>query len=103
MSRGDGGGVGIVSGFPGQHATGEVRPKLKQSTELDTHLTQKAVRDAARSNPGGQPKQKKQKLSSAERKTENQARKHFRESPKEVFVEHRRGGEIIATRTVKRK
>ena len=38
----------------------------------------------------------------AERRADNEARKRFREAPKEVLVEHKIGNEIVSTRTIKR-
>lgn len=70
-----------------------VDPKRKPSVispiELDCHLTQKQSRDAARTNPGGKPKQKKPKVSNAERKAENAARNRAREAAHKVVIERR--------------
>lgn len=67
------------------------KPSVNSPIELDCHLTQKQKRDAARTNPGGQPKQKKPKVSKAERNAENAARKRSREASYKVIIE-RRGG-----------
>lgn len=78
-----------------------VNPKRKSSVssamELDCHLTQKPKRNTARSNPGGQPKTTTPKVSKAERKAENVARKRSREASKDVIVEHR-----VAKKSLKR-
>lgn len=100
MSKGDGGGINIVFGRHGLPATGEKRRKLTQATEIDAHLTQKFARNAA------QAKLKKAQARSHPSKTEQQAdkqaRKHYREGPKEVIVEHRVGGQVQLTRKIKR-
>jgi hypothetical protein len=48
MSKGEGGGVSIGYGYPSLPVSGEKRTKLTQPTELDTHLTQKAMLEKKR-------------------------------------------------------
>lgn len=100
MSKGDGGGVSIRFGYHGLPLSGEKRRKVTQSIEIDTHLTQKPLRDAARAAMA-KPK-KRAKISKAERKAENDARKQYREAPKEVVVVQRVGGEIKSVRKIER-
>lgn len=62
MSKGDGGGVSIRFGYHGVPATGAKRPKLVHATELDSHLTQKMVRDKAREFAEELSKRKKKSI-----------------------------------------
>jgi hypothetical protein len=48
MSRGEGGGVTVIFGYSGLFSSREKRCKLTQPIEIDTHLTQKTLRDEAR-------------------------------------------------------
>ncbi|MFZ1743634.1 MAG: hypothetical protein WAT93_12320 [Pontixanthobacter sp.] len=100
MSKGEGGGVsiGYGSNLP---VSGEKRVKLKHATEIDTHLTQKNVRDAARALVEKKGR-KKSHLTNAEKKADKQARKKYRAAPKEVVVEMREGGELKGMRIVLR-
>ena len=65
------------------------KPSVSSGMELDCHLTQKPKRDAARSNPGGQPKKTSPRASKAERESENVARRRSRKASKHVIVEKR--------------
>ena len=100
MSKGDGGGVAIRFGYHGLPVSGEKRPKLTQAIEIDCHLNKKRLRDEARAKVE-KPK-KRPKVSKAERKAENEARKRYREGPKEVVVVRQVGGEIKSVRKIKR-
>lgn len=100
MSKGDGGGVAIRFGYHGLPVSGEKRPKLTQAIEIDCHLNKKRLRDEARGKVE-KPK-KRPKVSKAERKAENDARKRYRESPKEVVVVRQVGGEIKSVRKIER-
>lgn len=100
MSKGDGGGVAIRFGYHGLSVSGEKRPKLTQAIDIDCHLNKKRLRDEARAKVG-KPK-KRPKLPKAERQAENEARKRYREGPKEVVVVQRVGGEIKSVRKIER-
>lgn len=75
---------------------------VKEPIEIDCHETQKAARDAARSNPGGMPVEAKPKLSKAERKAEKEAREKLKSAPQKIEVEHRSGGVVVKKRTINR-
>ena len=100
MSKGDGGGVAIRFGYHGLQVSGEKRPKLTQAIEIDCHLNKKRLRDEARAKVG-KPK-KKPKPSKLERQAENEARKRYREGPKDVVVVRQVGGEIKSVQKIKR-
>lgn len=100
MSKGGYLGGSSVVGFSGSF-TGRKGQKLVQATDVDAHLTQKSARDAAREAVSGKRK-KRRSSPKSERLAENEARKHYREAPTEVVVEHRSQGEIVEVRTVHR-
>jgi hypothetical protein len=78
------------------------KPWVKEPIEVDCHKTQKAARDAARTNPGGKPVKKKPKPSKAERKAEKAARAKLKSAPKKIEVEHRSGGVVVKKRIINR-
>jgi hypothetical protein len=115
MSRREGGGVSIVFGYHGVPASGEKRGKLTQPTEIDTHLTEKPLRNAARGKavkpkkraklPKAQQQTKKAKPTKAatspkevRRQAEREARKLRPAALEKVIVVRRVGGEIKSVR-----
>lgn len=100
MSKGEGGGVSIGFGSP-LPVSGEKRVKLKEATDVDSHLTQKPIRDAARAKVE-KKRRIKSPLTKAEQKAEREARKRYKAAPKEVVVEIREGGKLRGTRIVRR-
>ncbi|MBY0282807.1 MAG: hypothetical protein K2W81_02440 [Sphingomonas sp.] len=91
------GGSSVIS-FAGAF-TGASPNKLTQATNVDAHLSQKEKRDRARTLATGE--KKKLQISNAEKKAAKRAREKYKQADKTVVVEHRRGGEIVATRTIK--
>lgn len=116
MSRREGGGVSIVFGYHGVPASGEKRGKLTQPIDIDTHLTEKPLLDAARAK-AVRPKKKQAKLPKVEqqakkakptkaatsskearRQAEREARKLRPAALEKVIVVRRAGGEIKSVR-----
>jgi len=99
MSKGGYHGGSTVVGFGGAFA-GSPSIKLTRATDVDAHLSQKGKRDQARKLATG--KKVKAKVSKAQKTAEKRQREEYKKADKTVVVEHRRAGEIVATRTIKR-